>query len=232
MVLVVVMNIVGFVTLMVGAWLLEDPNRPFDVFQIMQRIVGPANAALMLAAIILIASSEPSMAPSESQWSLRRCLRILIVVDTTLYVLVRLSRESPMDPFWPISSTLPGWYLREAIGITLAVGSLVFVRRLAHRIPNPRLGLSTSILLWGKLCCLLVFLIVNASGQYYFARGEAFPVDGTRAVMISTAGAGLALTAITCWLALLVSRYRRSVRRALQAIANETRAFATPGVDK
>lgn len=191
-------------------------------------IVALAAGALGLWATFLITSQEPRIALQEDPITLRKALRACTVMAFAGATLTHAN----IGGKWAIVVQIAAGIL-SLVGMFVAWGELLYFRRFALRIPDPKLAKSTKLLMWivpitGAL--IIVFGVVTALAVTTVPGAPAAAAPGTSAITVTVApglgmGMGMGLGAGVCffvvfalylllWYVRLLTEYRKAFRMA------------------
>lgn len=188
-------------------------------------IIGIAGGAFGLWATVLITSQEPQIALQEDPITLRKILRTCAAAAFVGGVISNVNIAGN----WAVVLKVVGAVL-GLVGMFVGWGELLYFRRFADRIPDPKLVKSTTLLMW----------ILPITGGLVIVGGLAVALTmgvapGAGAVRTPGPSMGLALGAGACffvafglylilWYVRLLTKYRKAFRLA----ASESRAFVLP----
>lgn len=221
-------NIVIGLVIGVGAAIVMMVGLP-AVLVILLMLVG---AGLGLWATFLITTQEPRVALAEDPISLRKAVRFCAVCAVSGQL---LNQVAGLGGGSSLTLIIVGQVLSLA-AIVQAFGELVYYRRFARRIPDPKLERSTSIVLWGlPAATALLFLggfVAALSGAASTFTGGPGTLGGATPSgfgfvggMIFLCAGGAASLVFGIWYIVLLFSYRK----AFQAAIPVARQFAQPG---
>jgi hypothetical protein len=207
-------NIVIVILVVVGDAIIAAVGLPPSLNMVLELI----GSGLGLWAAVLITAPEPRVALHENPVTLRKTVRACAVLSFIGGVLVYFV-ELGGSPGLMVILGITGGVCMLA-GVVQLFGELVYYRRFARRVPNPKLEKSTSTVLWG-LPIMYGALIVGGGimlmGALLAAGGTS--ASGPNKVMIAGGGVfmcagvvGLVILAI--WYIVLLFSYRKAFREA------------------
>jgi len=189
-------------------------------------IVALAGSAFGLWATFLITSQEPRIMLQEDPITLRKALRACAAAAFVGGVISNVN----VTGSWAVVVKVVGAILGLA-GMFVAWGELLYFRRFAHRIPDPKLAKSTTLLMWvgpmtGGLMIVLGLAMVLTVGVSLRAgtRGPAAPPIPGPALGVGVCFLGAFWLYLVLWYVRLLTKYRK----AFQAAAAESRASVLP----
>ncbi|MBI4719376.1 MAG: hypothetical protein HY763_16395 [Planctomycetes bacterium] len=193
-----------------------------DSLRVASVLSSHASPFVGLLAALFVTAQEPRSSLQESGLSLRKVVRISAVIGVVGPLLAYADALTNLT--YGLLAAVGGWL--GLVGLVSAYLQLMYFRRLAMRIPDERLELSTKRFLWAApiVLCLfavpLLLLAIATPGGAPPPGGMAWPI-----CIVSSAG-----FVICVWSLLLVARYFRAMAVAsLQARANLTRVDGTAG---
>jgi len=179
-------------------------------------IIGIAGGAFGLWATFLITSQEPRIALQEDPITLRKVLRACTAVAFAGGVLSNANITGNWAVVVQIIGAVP-----SLVGMFVAWGELLYFRRFAHRIPDPKLAKSTTLFMWvgpitGGLAIVLGLAVALTMGV-----GPPAVAAGARG-----RGMGMGLIPVACFFAVFLSylvlwyirlliKYRKAFRQAV-----------------
>jgi hypothetical protein len=184
-------------------------------------IIGVVGGAFGLWPTFLITSQEPRIALHEDPMTLRKALRACAAVAFAGGVL----SNANIPGNWAVVVQVVGAVL-SLVGMFVAWGELLYFRRFAHRIPDPKLAKSTTLLMW----------VGPITGGLAIVLGLAFALTVGAGPLAGAAGARgrgmtMGLLPIACffaaflsYLVLLYIRLLTKYRKAFKEAASESRA--------
>ena len=120
----------------------------------------------------------------------------------------------------PVPTMLVVGLMLGIVTFTGEAAGLVYLRRLAVRIPAPKLARSTKIVTWGYLSCQVVAVVVTAvllAVMPGMAATGVPPTPGTPLAMgIAGCGVGVGALVFGIWLLVLLFRYRAAFTHAAE----------------
>lgn len=192
-----------------AGWLssLYGPNR------VVFSLIWFVRALIAFAAAMFITAREPRTSFQSSGVSLRQMIRTLAGVQTILPTINHFTPEFP-SLFW-----LFGFVTAMLIYIVKFVAELVFLRRLARRVPNKSLERSTTLLVWLAILASVSTFFSVIDG-FVSVRAGPFPSESLLSALlmelISWASLWLGHI-VSFWSGLLLIWYRSVLRRQMMA---------------
>jgi hypothetical protein len=228
---IVVNTVLGF-----GAAILPMVGIPFGIAQAVSGTLGAAVSLVTVVGIWLATTPEPGRPEPDGHVTARRTARWCIMIQV-------VSAPMKMAGFGPggFGSGLGSTRLLTAltfVGMTLGIvvvlgqiAGLIYLRRLALRIPARKLARGTKIVTWGYLSChaagLATGIVILAMMPAMFATGAApAPVLRNFVVTVTVASCGVVLGTLVfgIWAMVLLFRYKA----AFQHAAKQSRAAWGP----
>lgn len=178
------------------------------------KIIGIAGGALGLWATFLITSQEPRIALQEDPITLRKAIRVCAAAAFVGSVLS--NANTPGN--WAVAVQVVVALL-SLVGMFVAWGELLYFRRFAHRIPDPKLAKSTTLLMWvgpitGGLAIVLGLVVALTVGVGPPTGAAGAPVPGMGLVGGACFFAALVLY-LVLWYVRLLTKYRKAFREAV-----------------
>jgi len=203
--------------LVIGAGVIATMGGPADfLILVVPILIG----GLLLWAVYLTTTQEPRVTYSESGMSLRRVIRVCAVLNF-------IGSIFEMGFGFDIPSELTEFIVglisaAGALGATVSYyGMLVYLRRFAFRIPNPKLARTTTNILWGLP---ISYFIVLLGGIFSTVMGRAGPTStrpAVQAAMEGTACIGaFGLIIFSLWGVVVVDRFRRVLNQTIIEATN------------
>jgi hypothetical protein len=179
-------------------------------------IIGIAGGALGLWATFLITSQEPRIALQEDPITLRKALRTCAAAAFVGAVI----SNTHIHGNWAVVAHVVGSVLGLA-GMFVAWGELLYFRRFADRIPDPKLVKSTTLLMW--MVPIIGGLVIVLGLATALTIGVGPPASAAGA---PGAGMGMGLVVGACffgafglflflWYVRLLTKYRKAFRQAV-----------------
>lgn len=197
-----------------------------------QAITTLIQSGLFLVGYYVLTTPEPgALRPRAS----RGVTRYTIIPGYLLTIPASFMELSDVDAI-----ILASGLMQLAGGILIAIGffaSLVYLRSLARRVPNPSLALQTRIVMWGWIVCLALVVIgvVIAAVLFTTAIGPGSSAGAQSASRILSL-AGLVMCPIllgmlvfAIWWFVLIVTYNKSFERAAKASRLHRRAIRETG---
>ncbi|MFQ5494677.1 MAG: hypothetical protein ACE5EX_04785 [Phycisphaerae bacterium] len=180
-------------------------------------LIGPA---LLLAAIVLVTTPEPSISTADHTRRLGTFVRVSALVQ--LLGRVGLFQTWLVD-FVPMGLTQATTILA---GAAAHLGLLIHIRRLTPRIPDSSLAKRTTVVIWGYVSLLgLIALVAALLSWAPSSTGGAVPGGGTAAL----GGFGaLAFLMLGVLYVSLIVRYHRAFKTAEAESRRIAEVFCTP----
>jgi len=185
-----------------------SPDSFFILLPIIQ-IIGLIVSAIGAAAAVLVTRPEPIVLRAAEPVTLRKVVRLAAVLAVLSTVLLYVDDPTVLD--------LAGGLLSLAVVVYL-FGLLVYLKRMALRVPDEKLAKSTRVLMWGfAICVLLVILmavIIEVLNPGYSGAMAAACVS--IAVMV----------VLPIWYTVIIAKYNRRFAEAAKfARSNEAAGF-------
>lgn len=219
LVVTLLLNVLGFVGLMVVAEFTDDPLQASAELEDALGFGGLLVAALELVAVFLITAREPSTALCDRPVTLRRGLRVLLPI-VCLHWLFRFRAPGSLLPMFESY-----FDVLDAIAIAMVMGLLIYLRRLARRIPHSGLERNTTIACWAiglTLGAYEVTAVALLSAVWADADLPTAPWWGTWTVCsLHMVGPIFAI-----WLIVLLTWYRRAIGTAIKTVLRERAAVS------
>ena len=174
-----------------------------------------------VAGVWLGTTPEPGRPEPDGHVTVRRTARWCVMVQVV---------SGPMQ----MAAGAPGGFVVTApvptmlivvlmLGVVAFIGEaagLVYLRRLAVRIPAPKLARSTKIVMWGYLSCQIIAVAVTAVLLAVIpgmAAAGGAPTPGISLAMgVSGCGVGVGALVFGIWLLVLLFRYKSAFTKAAE----------------
>jgi hypothetical protein len=185
----------------------------------LRMVLGLIGSALGLWAAFLITTPEPRVALQENPITLRRAVRACAVLGLIGGVLIYLVEHGGTPELMAILGIAGGVCMLA--GVVQLLGELVYYRRFARRVPNPKLEKSTSTVLWG-LPIMYGALVVGwgimllgalLAAQNTSASGPSGVIIAGGGVFLCAGVVGLVILGI--WYIVLLFSYRKAFQEAV-----------------
>lgn len=187
-------------------------------------------SALGVLAVFLITTQEPRTALSEDPVTLRKAVRLCVIVALVGQLSFQLATI-----LGPVVWLIVAGQAISLSGVVAYIGEFIYLRRFALRIPDLALARSTRIVMWG-LAITMVLAVVFAIVMIFMVGSPAVGTPPFRpAIATSAPAAGLGATAglmgvavfgcvfgvaglvFGVWHLVLLFGYRRAFREAIAA---------------
>jgi hypothetical protein len=181
-------------------------------------VLGLIGSGLGLWAAFLITAPEPRVALQENPITLRKAVRACAVLAFVGSVLIDLVESGGIPAFMVILGLAGGVCMLA--GVVQLFGELVYYRRFARRVPNPKLEKSTTTVLWGLPIMygaaavgggiVLLGTLLAAGSTSAGGLNGVFPACG--GVFVCAGVVGLVILGL--WYIVLLFSYRKAFREA------------------
>lgn len=154
---------------------------------------GLIGSVVGIVATWMITAPEPNIAVEEDPMTLRRMIRVCVVISVFGEQMQQLT-TGVRTPFGagPMPGVVPTIMVTAAglLGVVAMIGEFIYLRRFARRFPDQRLADNTTVVMWGLSGTLTAALIIGLFSAFVLVPVAAGAAVGGGPVVVTTGGAG------------------------------------------